>query len=38
MFAEQVVEPVPAAGRLADQVLVIQLAETAPGGSQAGVV
>ena len=38
VFAEQVVETVPAAGRLADQVVVIQLAEAPPGGPQAGVI
>ena len=31
-------ETVPAAGRLADQVVVIQLAEAPPGGLQVGVV
>ena len=38
VFAEQVVQAVPAAGRLADQVVVIQLAEAPPGGLQVGVV
>ena len=38
VFAEQVVQAVPAAGRLADQVLVIQLAEAPPGGLQVGAV
>jgi len=38
MFAQQVVEAIPAVGMLADQVLVIQLAETPPGGSQACAV
>ena len=31
-------EAIPAAGRLADQVVVIQLAEAPPGGLQVGVV
>ena len=38
MLAEQVVEAVPAAGRFADQVLVVQLAEAPPGGMQVGAV
>ena len=38
VFAEQVVEAVPAAGGFADQVMVIQLAKTPPGGPQVGVV
>ena len=38
VFAEQVVETVPAAAGFADQVVVIQLAQTLPGGMQVGVV
>ena len=38
MLAEQVVEAVPAASRLADQVLVMQLAQAPPGGVQVDAV
>ena len=38
VFAEQVVQAVPAAGRLADQVLVIQFAQAPLGGWQVGAV
>ena len=38
MFAEQIVQAIPAAGRLADQVLVVQLTQAPPGGLQVGVV
>ena len=38
MFAEQVVQLVPAGGGLGDQVLVIQLIELAAGFAQAGAV
>ena len=38
MLAEQVVQAVSAAGRLADQVLVMQLAQASPGSWQVGVV
>ena len=34
----QVVQAVPAAGRFADQVVVVQLAEVLPGGVQVGAV
>ncbi len=38
VFAEQVVQAVPAAGRFRDQVVVIQLVETPAGDLQVGVV
>jgi len=38
MLAEQVMKAVPATGRLADQVLVLQFAQAPPDGWQAGAV
>jgi hypothetical protein len=38
MGADQVVQPVPAPGRLGEQVLVIQRLQAAAGGRQAGAV
>ena len=38
VLADQVVHPVPALGRLGEQVLVVQRLQAAAGGSQAGAV
>ena len=38
VLADQVVHPVPALGRLGEQVLVIQRLQAAAGGGQAGAV
>ena len=38
VLAEQVVQPVPAAGRLGEQVLVVQGRQTAAGGTQIGLI